>query len=738
VKVDVAILTALPEERDAVLVEFERATPVSNGHPFVRSSHRGFGTREYVIFTRRTEEGYLRIAIPMPLGMGQLAAAIGTSEMLLDIAPTITILAGIAGCMHSDHDRYRLGDVAVSNQIHDYELCKMQDGRETPRWVNYRSDDLLTRHVNDAIRDETWSQPLRDSRPDRLNRFPKAHIGNVLSGNSVLADETRKKDLASKANAPVIAVEMEAAGVAAVLSRHHPFNRFLMIKAFSDYAGSDKADDVYSKDLWREYACRAAAALCVHLLSTKVPTYVKGLTSTVDPYDFFEHNAQAALRCLIATTISCPEFISKTAETVFNNAIAEVKQIVKLASKPQERQHWDRENLYKASVGAGGNFLLRAEPLFRAASRIYAVSLGWVSRFWVDPNAVDHVKAYIKSHSHGHVPSEGVIRLFVSETPEEAHSYARRFDMHAERFPNTFVCSREHYRMLLSNWLSPSTVDIDQLMRGDYAVLTYRTSDGDESDEQFFAELDSEFLRLSPAQPDRVGTISCAGLMRLFDDIARSTPPGELFRDVPVLKWKIGLHTDKGLWANILEKMFERRTADMFHFVGLGAADGDVVAEFRKTIARMKYEMLNQSLSRVALAKRYRIKGIRVTSAVEYRDNCPRDEVTGGRLRYISDVLSQHMVITRVADNDSLQGFLRDAEHTTIRLDLFKQLAKVNATIRELLETHQIDSVSDLRRLGDDGGKIYEQLEEAAGLVRFDLRDDEMIRELVEAEPLAM
>ena len=87
--------------------------------------------------------------------------------------------------------------------------------------------------------------------------IPRVHVGPVLSGDKVLAENAAVTDL--RQHWPkAVGVEMEAVGVALVAYTGGP--AFLMIRAASDFADEDKNDD------WRRYAAAAAAEFALAVL----------------------------------------------------------------------------------------------------------------------------------------------------------------------------------------------------------------------------------------------------------------------------------------------------------------------------------------------------------------------------------------------------------------------------------------------------------------------------------------
>jgi len=79
------------------------------------------------------------------------------------------------------------------------------------------------------------------------------HVGIYLTGNKIIADEKTAGALRSFWKKSV-AIEMEAAGIAAMLRQLEQPPGFIVIKSICDYADAQKNDD------WQAYAADAAAS----------------------------------------------------------------------------------------------------------------------------------------------------------------------------------------------------------------------------------------------------------------------------------------------------------------------------------------------------------------------------------------------------------------------------------------------------------------------------------------------
>ncbi|MCG8419258.1 MAG: hypothetical protein MJE77_15095 [Proteobacteria bacterium] len=238
----VAILTALPEELDAVLGHAGDWTKIPAGEGKIRTYYA-------------TRKGGRKVVTASALSMGQLNAALLARDVLLEHAPDYFLLAGIAGGLGDA----RLGDVVVSDQIVDYELQKVRDSGPDVRWSVYRSDPgLLDAALN--FRSDDWKSKIGTPRPDGQDKSrTQLHVGVVLSGNKVIASANAAGALRSVWTKSA-ALEMEATGVAAALYQSAERPGFMMVKGVCDRADSRKDDQ------WHEFASHAAAAYCWAIL----------------------------------------------------------------------------------------------------------------------------------------------------------------------------------------------------------------------------------------------------------------------------------------------------------------------------------------------------------------------------------------------------------------------------------------------------------------------------------------
>lgn len=703
-KVDIVLMAALGLEKDAA----ERVLSLES----IKSSYSGINDT-YAIYQMKNG---LRVAIGPPTGMGQINAAIATSRMLLDLHPSITVLIGIAGCMERRpigkgvmRGKPTLGDLVVSSQIHDYELQKLKNGIVEPRWQTYKSDPTLLPLIQSILHDASWVSAL-SRRPDEKDERPRIHVGDVLSGNVVLADRDEKNEL--KAQRPTaIAIEMEAAGVASVLSRHNEYNRFLMIKGLCDWAEGNKADD------WQLYCSQASAWYTKHLIDTVFPDYLLRLPPYLDE-DVFRRHSIAALRCFLESQADCAPFLKQMAEAVFDASISDLYRII----------HPSRtfESAYNVEIGTGNQFLLRAKPLFSNAKRIYVTSLDFVSTFWMDDS--DTAKDYINAHTSAD-GGRNVMRLFVFSNPENAHRHAKRLDYHAERFPNTLVCSKKDYIQLITPFIVGGIRHLDGYLRQDFSFSFYET---DKGERVYYSGFNGRFLSFKPVRTKlRDGDIDHEKFIERLQEIA-TTSPGDISPGHHVLKWRPYFYENKE-WASRLSAMFGDRNADVMHILSFNMKEQSYDA-IRPRLAEIKYQILQgRDIATGSLANRYGIRDVWLLKRLDQASPI-RDQVTDGELHYSSSSKMKYMLVIKLSEKAKVRAFMEDPDNARLRFELFSHLG---GDITEFMQILNINTPEDLQR-NTPSGKIYYNVLESlasANVRRFDYIDDELIEEIVKTAP---
>jgi nucleoside phosphorylase len=275
--VDFLIITALDDEGDAVKKLVGNLEAGDSYH---------IGTLKRV-----PSGGPYRVAISVMARMGGSAAAGETSDILAKVRPRYCLMVGIAAGF--PESGVELGDLLVPHFIVPYELAKIREsdpGSENGGEIKAQEEhpeekQLEFEHRGDPLQvslslwhaantlandpDARWIDNITIGRPERPDEETKVHCGSgtkLGSGDKIVASalaESRKWLLGSYKK-QAIGLEMESYGaMEACRQKDIPF---LMVKASQDPATSGK-DKPKEKDLWRPYACEAAAAFALELIS---------------------------------------------------------------------------------------------------------------------------------------------------------------------------------------------------------------------------------------------------------------------------------------------------------------------------------------------------------------------------------------------------------------------------------------------------------------------------------------
>jgi nucleoside phosphorylase len=210
----------------------------------------------------------LKVIATTSTSMGLTAAAIATTQLILQFRPRIVVMVGIAAGTHSGNKQF--GDVLVADPSIDYNSGKvvMAGGIRAflpdpyPIGLNPRLRSVLhTYHgqhpIFEGIR-KRWSGSL----PNGANHL---HVGPLGAADQVIDDATRIEEI-QKNWRKLIGVEMETYGVyRSCEEAPEPKPRFVSFKAVCDFA-AEKTDS------WQDYAAFVAAEFAVEFLKTEWET----------------------------------------------------------------------------------------------------------------------------------------------------------------------------------------------------------------------------------------------------------------------------------------------------------------------------------------------------------------------------------------------------------------------------------------------------------------------------------
>jgi nucleoside phosphorylase len=239
--VDVVLLTALVEERDAVLACLPNAQPAKR-----RNAYRG-------------KVGPYNVILMCMNGMGNVNAAAVTQQAIGIWNPAYVLLCGITGGIREPNTRM-LGDVLVAEQVVAYEPGKQRESELERRYEVFRPAKALLEAAR-RLDPARWVLAIRQPRPDGTTGrvIPKVHLGVLGSGEKVVTDPDLSEELQSDW-ARLIGLEMEGVGTALATYIADTRPGFLIVKGISDWADPEKEDS------WRAYAAEASAAFTRALL----------------------------------------------------------------------------------------------------------------------------------------------------------------------------------------------------------------------------------------------------------------------------------------------------------------------------------------------------------------------------------------------------------------------------------------------------------------------------------------
>jgi purine nucleoside permease len=216
----------------------------------------------------------------VPTGIGKSAAAATVSALCADDALALDeatlVTVGIAGAHPSAGT---VGSVVVADSVVDWDLKERVDGRVSPLSWRARDyvwdlDDSLVDRVAGAARDADLAdseaaQALRASYDD--DRSPGVTVGPTVCGDEVWHGESAAADVERLCEACGVdgyaTAEMEDAGTATALERFDALDRYVSLRAISNFdrapPGGDPAESAgeFRFDLATENAFRAGRAV---------------------------------------------------------------------------------------------------------------------------------------------------------------------------------------------------------------------------------------------------------------------------------------------------------------------------------------------------------------------------------------------------------------------------------------------------------------------------------------------
>lgn len=249
--VDFLIVTALPEERNAVLrllKDYEQVRISESLTCYMCSLSRSDGTAS------------IEVAVTMLPQMGNVEAGIHTTHAIDELNPGCVLMVGIAAGIRN---RVSLGDVIISTQVIYYEQAKQTPAGLEHRPLSVQADRSLlqaAQNCNVANWHDWFTVECSAQHEDSAaSNDPQVHFGPLAVGDKVVASESSATAL-TQLHSKLIGIEMESYGVAMAAAIAPARPRFLAIRGVSDFADENKNDD------WHGCAAARAAAFTIGFL----------------------------------------------------------------------------------------------------------------------------------------------------------------------------------------------------------------------------------------------------------------------------------------------------------------------------------------------------------------------------------------------------------------------------------------------------------------------------------------
>lgn len=285
--IDVAIITVLPEEYQAVKQMFTKTTPYSP-----KNKIPNLFAWEFCELSCEKYSLPYSILLANTGKPGTIHGALACYKTVSYFQPTYTFFVGIAGGFPKDEQK--ISDVAISNTIWGYEYGKIETDFQPRLDLTYQPDHALLTNCKIFAAGKEWEEVCKNVEDIG---YPVARGGFILSGDKVIDDPDQSffkavKDKCSNA----LAVEMEGVGAAIainLLMAENINSRFLMIRGISDMPR--KAEDepqTHERDANKNRAAKNAALFTVSFIENGLPSepitteekVVRAISKPDEPY----------------------------------------------------------------------------------------------------------------------------------------------------------------------------------------------------------------------------------------------------------------------------------------------------------------------------------------------------------------------------------------------------------------------------------------------------------------------
>lgn len=270
-KTDIAIITILPEEYEAVRKILDNTMPY-------RPSGDKVNIHSWVLSTVLCEftGNEYKIVVAKSGKPGITAATNATTNTLEEFRPRYLIVCGIAGGFPKE--KLKKGDIIISTNIWNYDYGKIEENYK-PRIRFIHEADLALLNASTTISNqEEWKEGFVH-KPNWIQRKPKAVAGIVASGNKIIDNINDDFVQSCLAKVPeLVGVEMEGAGVADAIENYKIKGNavgYIMIRGVSDmtndYTSGSQGTSKRNRDVLKQYASELAAKFVVQMIKKAWP-----------------------------------------------------------------------------------------------------------------------------------------------------------------------------------------------------------------------------------------------------------------------------------------------------------------------------------------------------------------------------------------------------------------------------------------------------------------------------------
>ena len=211
-----------------------------------------------------TDDGHeLNVVGTVATSMGLTAAAIATTQLILQFRPRLVVMVGIAAGTRGGNKEF--GDILVADPSVDYNSGKVviEGGiREFlpdpyPIGLNARLRSVIQKYR--APNNDLFAELKKQWNGNSPNQAIRLHLGPLGAADQVIDDETRIEEI-RKNWRKLIGVEMETYGVyRACHEAPAPAPRFVSFKSVCDFAAQ-------KTDSWQAYAAFTSSRFAIEFI----------------------------------------------------------------------------------------------------------------------------------------------------------------------------------------------------------------------------------------------------------------------------------------------------------------------------------------------------------------------------------------------------------------------------------------------------------------------------------------